>query len=124
MNFTQNKPNHTKISLGDFRIVNGKLEEKILHIQHIKIAEAEPFCKEIWAEIKFNFSHLVFEPCPNGAMCIFCCVYARKISYKYGGYFIDGRGYVCGKVIIYLENGNVLTETIFVTSHGCRVRAV
>lgn len=47
MNFTQNKLETTKISLGEFRIVEGRLEQLILHIQHKKIDGIDPFCREL-----------------------------------------------------------------------------
>jgi hypothetical protein len=121
--YSNKKPDYTRISLGDFRIVNGKLEEKVLHIQHRKIKEVEPFCREIWQEIKFSINDLVFEPSPGGVMCILSYKNCRKILYKYGTYFIDGRGLVCVKISVLLVSGECFTDTIFVLSHGCRVRA-
>lgn len=124
MNFSIKKPNYTKISLGSFRInPDGKLEEKILHIQHKKVDEVEPFCREIWQEIKFNLNNLVFEPSPNGAMCIFSYKDCRNFMYRYGTFFIDGRGFVCVIISVFLNSGEFFTKTVFVLSHGCRVRA-
>lgn len=123
MNFTQNKPETTKISLGEFRITNGKLEELVVHIQHKKIGETEHFCKEIWEEITFGQTEFNFEPYLDGAICIFTDTESRKVLFKYGEYFIDGKGFVCASANVFLNSGSVKSEKIFVTIHGYRTRA-
>ena len=92
MNFTTNKPDQTRISLGEYRIVDGKLEEKVLHIQHKKILDVEPFSWEIWKQIEFNSKDLVFIPSPCEVLCIFTYREHRAVLYKYGSYFIDEKG--------------------------------
>lgn len=110
----------TKISLGEFRILNGRLEEKVLHIQHRKIGEAEPFCKEVFEEIKLTPENLVFEISLSDTLYMLGWNDCRRIMYKHGTYFIDEKGFVCAKVSVFLHGEVVFTKS-FVLIGGRRV---
>lgn len=121
MNFTQTKPDFTKISLGQYRIAEGKLEGLVLHIQHRKIGSVEPFCREIWEEIKFGFDDLIFK-ISNDHICILSWSDCRRILHQRETYFIDGKGYICTRIAVFVAN-EVIFSTAYITTEGFRVRA-
>jgi hypothetical protein len=121
MNFTQTKPDFTKISLGQYRIADGNLEELVLHIQHRKIGYVEPFCREVWKEIKLNNNDLIFET-SDDKICIFSWNNCRRMLYQRETYFMDGKGFISARVILFVAN-EVIFSTAYITIEGFRIRA-
>jgi len=123
-NFSQKRPEVTQISRGQYRLVEGRLEELILHIQHRRIGDADPFCREIWQEVAldgFGDEKISFDLIDNPICILSWTTDCRRIMPKHTSCFVDENGFVCFEGAIFLSD-QVLFSRAYVLVDRHRVR--